>query len=47
MERFGDIDRLKAATVDEIREVPGFGPKLASELHDFLHRPAAPRKDSS
>ena len=37
---FGGIDRLKTATVEEIREVAGFGPKLAAELHDFLHRPA-------
>jgi excinuclease ABC subunit C len=36
---FGDIDRLRAATIEEIREVDGFGPKLATELHEFLHRP--------
>src|SRR5204863_9612472 len=40
MERFGDIDRLRAASLEEIREVAGFGPKLATELHAFLHRPA-------
>ena len=39
---FGSIDRLRAATVEEIREVDGFGPKLAAELRDFLNRPAAP-----
>ena len=37
--KFGGIDRLRAATVEEIREVDGFGPKLASELHEFLRRP--------
>jgi len=37
---FGGIDRLRAASVDEIAEVDGFGPKLAAELHAFLHRPA-------
>jgi excinuclease ABC subunit C len=34
---FGDIDRLRAATLAEIGEVEGFGPKLAGELHAFLH----------
>jgi len=37
-EWFGGIDRLRAATADEIAEVPGFGPKLSSELHAFLGR---------
>ncbi len=41
MERFGDIDRLRRATAAEIADVPGFGGKLARELHDFLHAPAA------
>jgi excinuclease ABC subunit C len=40
MEHFGDIDRLRGATVEEIAEVPGFGPKLAGELHSFLNRKA-------
>jgi excinuclease ABC subunit C len=40
MEHFGDIDRLRGATVEEIAEVPGFGPKLAGELHCFLNRKA-------
>jgi excinuclease ABC subunit C len=35
---FGGIDRLKAAGLEEIREVPGFGPKLAAEVHAFLRR---------
>ena len=34
---FGDIDRLRAATVAELAEVDGFGGKLAAELHAFLH----------
>ncbi len=38
---FGGIDRLRAASVAEIREVAGFGPKLAAELQAFL----APGKD--
>ncbi|MSU49028.1 MAG: excinuclease ABC subunit UvrC [Opitutus sp.] len=35
--RFGDIDKLRAATPGEIAEVDGFGGKLAAELHSFLH----------
>ncbi len=37
MAQFGDIDRLRAATAEKIAEVEGFGPKLAAELHAFLH----------
>jgi excinuclease ABC subunit C len=37
MAHFGDIDRLRAATLEEIAEVEGFGPKLAAELHSFLN----------
>ena len=33
---FGGIARLRSACVEAIREVPGFGPKLATELHAFL-----------
>ena len=40
LERFGDIDRLRAASAGEIAEVAGFGPRLAGELHAFLHGPA-------
>jgi excinuclease ABC subunit C len=39
---FGSIDRLRAASVEEISEVEGFGPKLAVELHDFLTRRPPP-----
>jgi excinuclease ABC subunit C len=47
MTHFGDIDRLRAASADDIREVDGFGPKLAQELYDFLHRPAPPESIST
>ncbi len=36
---FGNIDRLRGASVEEIREVAGFGPKLAAEVQTFLNRP--------
>ena len=42
LEAFGDIDRLRRASEAELAEVPGFGPKLASELHAFLGRTGAP-----
>jgi len=38
MERFGDIDRLRHASVAQIMQVDGFGEVLATELHSFLHR---------
>jgi len=38
---FGDIGRLRGASAEEISAVPGFGPKLAEELRQFLSR----RKD--
>ena len=31
------VAKLKQATVDEIREVPGFGPALAESVHAALH----------
>ena len=40
LNHFGSIDRLRAATVEQLAEVAGFGPRMASELHAFLH--AAP-----
>lgn len=38
MRRFGDIAKLRAASVAELMEVEGFGEVLALELHNFLHR---------
>ncbi len=47
LEHFGSIDRLRAASAAEIREVPGFGPKLAAELQRFLRgdRPDSPTRE--
>jgi excinuclease ABC subunit C len=36
LEHFGSIERLRAAAAAEIQDVPGFGPRLAAELHTFL-----------
>jgi excinuclease ABC subunit C len=35
---FGGLDRLRAADVATLQEVEGIGPKLAAELHAFLHQ---------
>jgi excinuclease ABC subunit C len=37
---FGSMERLRAAPAAELREADGIGPKLAGELHAFLHRTA-------
>jgi excinuclease ABC subunit C len=47
MQRFGGIDRLRAATVADIGEVNGFGEKNAAALHAFLHRPAPRHAEGS
>jgi len=39
MAHFGSIERLRAATADQIAEIDGFGPRMAAELHAFLHAP--------
>ena len=39
---FGSIDRLRAASSEEIAEVAGFGSRMAAELHAFLKRPENP-----
>ena len=36
VKHFGSIKKLKAASVDEIAEVKGVGPKLAEKVHDSL-----------
>lgn len=38
LDHFGSIDRLRAATQEEIAAVPGFGTKFAADLHAFLDR---------
>jgi excinuclease ABC subunit C len=37
---FGSIEKLRAAPIAEIAEVPGFGGRMAEELQAFLNRPA-------
>lgn len=43
LKKFGSVQRMRLATVEQIAEVPGFGGKAAAELKVFLEaRPAAP-----
>ncbi len=42
LEHFSSIDRLRAASVEEIAEVAGFGPRMAADLQAFLNRPESP-----
>jgi excinuclease ABC subunit C len=37
LKRFGSLQRLRAASVEELAEVPGFGEKLGAELKAFLN----------
>jgi len=38
--RFGSVKRLREASVEQIREVPGVGATLAATIHVALHQPA-------
>ncbi len=42
MRRFGSLRRLRAASADEIAEVPGIGPRTASAIVEALHRDEPP-----
>ncbi len=39
---FGSIERLRAATEDQLAAVEGFGPRMAADLHAFLHSETPP-----
>jgi excinuclease ABC subunit C len=39
---FGSIERLRAASEAQLAEVEGLGPRLAAELHAYLHAPLPP-----
>jgi excinuclease ABC subunit C len=42
LKKFGSVQRLRLATVEQITEVPGFGGKGAVELKAFLEARARP-----
>jgi excinuclease ABC subunit C len=41
LKKFGSVQRLRLATLEQIQEVPGFGSRLASELKAFLEARSA------
>ena len=40
LRHFGSVKALRAASVEQIREVPGIGPALGATIHMTLHHPA-------
>lgn len=40
---FGSIERLQAAAVDDLRAIPGVGPTVAQEVHEYFQRPESRR----
>jgi len=38
LRKFGSVNRLRKATVEQIAETEGIGPKLAEDVHRFLQR---------
>jgi excinuclease ABC subunit C len=47
LKKFGSVQRLKAATLEQIVAVPGFGGKAALELKKFLEARAVPTDDGA
>jgi len=42
-DHFGAIDRLQAASVDDLRAIGGVGPTVAEEVHEYFQRPESRR----
>jgi DNA ligase (NAD+) len=42
-DHFGTIDRLEAASVDDLRAISGVGPTVAEEVHEYFQRPESRR----
>jgi excinuclease ABC subunit C len=36
LKHFGSVKSIKAATVDDLQQVPGIGPSLAASVHEAL-----------
>jgi excinuclease ABC subunit C len=36
LKKFGSVQRLRRATVEDIASLPGWGPESAARLHEFL-----------
>jgi len=42
-DHFGSIDRLQAASIDDLRTIGGVGPAVAEAVHEYLQRPESRR----
>ena len=42
-DHFGAIDRLQAASIEDLRTIGGVGPTVAEEVHEYFHRPESQR----
>jgi len=40
MAHFGSIERLRAASAEQLADAEGIGPRMAADLHAYLHEPA-------
>jgi excinuclease ABC subunit C len=47
LKRFGSVQRMRLATVEQIAEVPGFGGKAAAELKAFLEARSVSQESTS
>ena len=47
LKKFGSVQRLRLASIEQIAEVPGFGGKAAGELKAFLQARSLPTTDSA
>jgi excinuclease ABC subunit C len=47
LRHFGSVSALRGATVEQIEELPGIGPKLAQTVHRHLQDPAAAAAEES
>ena len=43
LKKFGSVQRLRAATLEQLAEVPGFGGKAAADLKAFLEARSEPQ----
>ena len=42
-EHFGSIDRLQAASIDDLLAITGVGPTVAADVHEYFQRPESHR----
>ena len=42
MKEFQSLDDIKAATVEQLREIPSMNDRAAEEVYRFFHKDSAP-----